>query len=57
MHSDGLAVVVWFPMEVVRCRRPERRIGDSKADLAGTVVGDAGQQLSSLPAAPLFSST
>lgn len=57
MHSDGFAVVVWFPMEVVRCRRPERRMGDSTADLAGTVVGDAGQQFSSLPAAPLFSST
>lgn len=49
MPSHGLAVVVWLPIDVVRWRRPERRIGDSKADFAGTVVGEAGQQLSSVP--------
>jgi len=51
MHSDGLAVVVWLPIDVVRCRLPDLRIGDSKADFAGTVVGEAGQQFNS-PAAP-----
>jgi len=55
MHSDGFAVVVWLPMDVVRCLLPERLRGESNDALAGTVVGEAGQQLRS-PGKPLLRS-